>query len=66
MAFVLCFLCSSDGERVQVGWTRSVVFHKAEGDGAGAKLLQVLGRLPAFVVPIEMDEVSMMARQAVH
>lgn len=31
-----------------------------------ALLLQVLGSMQAFVVPIEMDEVSTMARQAVH
>lgn len=31
-----------------------------------ALLLQVLGSMDGFVVPIEMDEVSTMARQAVH
>lgn len=31
-----------------------------------ASLWQVVGSMQAFVVPIEMDEVSMMARQAVH
>lgn len=42
------------------------MFHKAEDDEAAPELLQVLGRMPTLVVPIETDEVSMMARQAVH
>jgi hypothetical protein len=59
-------LCSRRAAVTRLCWADAVrCVPQAEAKPA-ASLWQVVGSMQAFVVPIEMDEVSMMARQAVH
>ena len=59
-------LCIQRATVMRLRWVDAVHRVPQAEATAAASLWQVVGSMQAFVVPIEMDEVSMMARQAVH